>query len=368
MEQHNRIFGLDLFRAAAIFMVVIANSLYLFQMQITSIGQFAAITGFLGLEMFFVLSGYMLGKYFYPVFMEPGFGWKNAGGFLKRKLLPIFILYLLVVIMNYIIAWFADYPVNDGWKYFLLIQNFSKPIPMFFPESWGLPVIIFGVLMFVLLLSGLSKIISQKQKQAVFPIATIGLILVFIWTKWLYNDTTANTNVNQWEVSLRTVAIYRFDSVFIGVLISWLFHPDGTFCKKAKWVLALVGCGIVGFFIVGVGYLQLLIETHKVFWNIFYLPLASIGLGCFLPLLSQWESAAVFLQKPIRFLSRISYSVFLLHFSVLLLTEEFLFNLNSSGTKLVVLSLIYVLFAFLSGTILYYLAEKPMRKRFGQLI
>ena len=299
MESKNHIFGIDLYRATAILMVLLANTIYFFQLQIPAVSNLAPVIGYLGLEIFFVLSGFLLGKSFYPVFMDENFGLPQLGKFLKRKLWRILPLYFLVLLANIAIAAAMNYPYFFVWKYFLFVQNFSKTIPPFFPESWGLPVIVFGILWFSVLLFGISKVVGKKQKSAAFAVATLGLILIFIWTKWLFHTQHPQNNMAQWEAELKTVAVFRFDSIFIGVLFSWLFYVKNSFWKKAKWFFASIGfCGMA-FLVVGVGSLQLLIETHSLFWNIFYLPLTSLVLSCFIPVLSQWQAVARFIGQPV---------------------------------------------------------------------
>lgn len=363
MKQHNRIFGFDFFRATAILMVVLANGIYFFQLQSALVAQLAALMGFLGLEMFFVLSGFLLSKSIWPVFRKEDFGWIAVRDFLSRKLLQIVPLYFLIVIVNIAITSWMAYPVADLWKYFFFVQNFAKPIPAFFPESWGLPVIVLSILTFPLLLLGFSRIVAQKQKAGLFPILTIVLVVVFLWTKWLYDGHTSNTTMAQWNVSLKTVALFRFDSIFIGVFMGWVFRDSSTISAKVKWVFAGMGCIGMAFIAVGVGYLQILIETHPTFWNIFYLPLTSLSLAFFLPVLSHWQLVPGMIKSAVTFISKISYPIYLVHFSiVLLLMEHFLVEDYTAAGRISMIAIGYIAVTFIVGTALFYLVEKPLLK------
>ena len=361
MEQ-NRIFGLDFFRAAAIVLLLLANALFLFQMEIPAIMQFVPIMGFLGLEIFFVLCGFWLGHSLLKIFSNDDFGSNAALSFVRKRVFRIVPLYFIVVLANIVLAFSMDYGVVDVWKYFFFIQNFSKPIPSFFPESWGLPVIVFATLLFPLLLWAFSGIVNKKQKPLLFPLITVGLILIFLWTKWIYNDHTSNTTITQWDVALKTVTIYRLDSVFIGVLMAWLMKLQ--FVQSAKWFLAAFGFVGIFFIAVGVGYFQLLIENHALFWNVFYLPITSFSLALFLPLFFSWQSMPAFLQIPIAGLSKISYSVYLIHFSiVLLLMEHFLMVNFESSSNLLLLAGGYLGLTLFLGFLIWRFVEKPLRKR-----
>jgi len=363
METNHRLFGLDFYRAAAILMVLLANVLNALQLANPTVAQFAPIVGFLSLEIFFVLCGFLLGRSFYGIFMAENFSANDALRFVKSKMLRIIPLYWLVLLINIGIAYAMDYEVENPWSFFLLLQNFAKPIPAFFPESWGLPVIVFAILMFVGLLTALSRIIGQKQKPMVFFLSTIGLTAVFLWTKWLYHTQNEITDVTRWDVSLKTVAIYRLDSVYIGVLFSCLFLQARVVWEKTKWILAFLGFNGLIFLALGIAIFQLDIESHAAFWNIFYLPLTTVVLGCFLPMFANWQSVPGILRKIVSSLSRAAYAIYLVHFSiVLLLAEHWLKTdfLNSEAVSL--LSMVYVSFSLLLGWLLHFLVERRIKK------
>ena len=359
----SRLFGLDLYRASAIVLLLLANVLNAFQIANPGVAQFAPIVGFVSLEIFFVLCGFLLGKSFYGIFMSENFSANDALRFVKHRILRIVPLYVLVLLINLVIAFAMDYPISNSWSFFFLLQNFSKPIPAFFPESWGLPVIFFATLMFVALLTALSRIIGQKQKSLVFFLATVGLIAVFLWTKWLYHTQNTVTDITRWDTSLKTVAIFRFDSVYIGTLFACLCLQARVVWNQIKWVLAFVGFNGLVFLAFGIAIFQLDIESNAAFWNLFYLPLTTVILCCFLPMLTAWESAPKLLQKPITSLSRMAYSIYLVHFSiVLLLTEHWLQTDFSSSHSVWILSFIYIFVSLILGGLLYYLFEKCIRK------
>lgn len=364
-----RIFGIDFYRATAILMVLLANTIYFFQLQIPAISALAPMIGYLGLEIFFVLSGFLLARSFYPVYANQDFGLLPLLSFLKRKLLRIVPLYFLVLLANIAIASAMHYPYFFAWKYFLFVQNFSKTIPPFFPESWGLPVIVFGMLFFTVLLFGVSRIIAQRQKPIAFAVTALVLILVFLWTKWLFHTQHPQTDMAQWEATLKTVTVFRLDSVFIGVFFGWLYSEAGALWIKLKWIFAVFGLIGLGFLAVGVGYLQLLIENHPIFWMVLYLPLTSLILSFFLPMLSVWQAGPKFFRRPITVVSAISYSIYLTHFSIVLLSmEHFLFNDFSEDSNLILLAFAYFFTAIVSGFLLYWLIEKRLSKALKSLI
>lgn len=356
---NQRIFGLDLLRVLAIVLLLLANVLNSYQLASPALAQFAPIVGFVSLEIFFVLCGFLLSRSVYAIFMSESFSTADGIRFLKHKMLRIVPLYLLVLIANIWIAYAMDYRVENVWAFFFFVQNFAQPIPAFFPESWGLPVIVFGILMFVGLLMALSRIVKQQHKSVVFLLAAIGLIAVFLWTKWLYHTQHETTDVAVWDASLKTVAIYRFDSIYIGVLFGWMSLQLRAFWEKAKFLLAFLGCNGLVFLAFGIAIFELDIESHAAFWNIFYLPITSVILCLFLPVFADWQTAPAFLQKTVAVLSKSTYGIYLVHFSiVLLLTEHFMLIDFSDSGALLQMNAVYVLGSIVLGSMLYFGIEK----------
>ena len=109
------------------------------------------------------------------------------------------------------------------------------------------------------------------------------------------------------------------------------------------------------------GYLRILPETFPFVWNVVYLPLASLSIAFFVPFLSQLETSITIIKKPIVFISTISYSIYLLHYSVILQ----LLMLFVDKTKMSLLQLHLITAAYLTITVIisylfYRFYEKPM--------
>ncbi|HEU0136653.1 MAG TPA: acyltransferase family protein, partial [Flavobacterium sp.] len=65
IKDSNRIFGLDFMRATAIMMVLIGHCAWIFPASEGVIMQLLAMSGYLGVEIFFVLSGFLIGNILY---------------------------------------------------------------------------------------------------------------------------------------------------------------------------------------------------------------------------------------------------------------------------------------------------------------
>jgi peptidoglycan/LPS O-acetylase OafA/YrhL len=360
-QPNNRIFGLDLMRALAITMVVLGHTAWIIPENDHFFYKLLLLSGFLGVEVFFVLSGFLIGKILYQLYLKEDFSIKTVFYFLKRRWFRTFPNYFLILLVNLAIASVVGYTASSWWKYFLFLQNLNTTMLPFFPESWSLSVEEFAyvVLPFFLLIVG--SFIKSNNKSRFFLWSISTLILIFFCAKMYYQTTTSNTTLSQWNLSLKAVVVYRLDSIFIGVLGSWIYFNYTSLWQKSKSIFLVLGMLLFFFLFVGIGYLGWRIEAASLFWNVLYLPLLSVAIACFLPFLSEWKEEQSLIRKPITFISLISYSIYLLHYSViLLLMKQYLIIEENNDIQLVTFLSCYILITIVLSYFLYRFYEKPM--------
>jgi peptidoglycan/LPS O-acetylase OafA/YrhL len=231
----------------------------------------------------------------------------------------------------------------------------------FFPESWSLSVEEFayvGLPFSVLLVTYLLK---PKQKKYAFIGVVIALILILFFSKYYYNATTSNTTLQQWNVSLKAVVWYRIDSIFYGVAMSWIALNHQSFWIKNKVNLAFIGTVMAVLMFMGVGYFRITIDQFPLFWNVLYLPLTSITLALFLPYLSEWRSTKLPFKSVIELTSKISYSIYLIHYGVVLQLMKHFFNTETLATyQLHFYTLVFLVITFGLSYLNYRFFERPI--------
>jgi peptidoglycan/LPS O-acetylase OafA/YrhL len=360
-QSENRIFGLDLMRAMAILMVVFGHCVWIFPITNGLFHQLLVLSGFFGVEVFFVLSGFLIGKILYQLYLKEDFTFKTVFYFLKRRWFRTLPNYYLVLLINIGVAGIVGYPLFYLWKYFFFLQNWNTTMLSFFPESWSLSVEEFAYLILPVFLLLLGIIVKPSHKPKFFLWSVIVLILIFFCNKIYYQNITENTTLTQWNMSLKAVVMYRLDSIFIGVLCSWVYCNFITFWQRSKYIFFVLGTLIFLFQFVAIGYFGLLIETHPALWNVFYLPLISVAVACFLPFLSDWRTEKSIVQKPVIFISLISYSVYLLHYSIVLqLLKHYIHYDSQNPVQLYGFVAAYVGITFSLSYLLYRFYEKPI--------
>lgn len=356
-----RVFGLDLMRAMAISMVLCSHILWIYNPNDGIIRQLFALFGFLGVEFFFVLSGFLIGKIIYRVFIKEEFTIKNALGFLKRRWFRTLPNYFLVLLVNIVITISLGYAIPQLGLYFVFLQNGFSKMPTFFPESWSLSVEEWAYLVLPISLLLFSGLVKPKNKNRFFLMITLLLIALFIFFKVIYNSKTPTTNLDEWNVSLKSVMVYRLDAIFMGVLCAWICINFEKNWVRFKFASACIGVFIMMYMYFGMGYLKILPTTFPFIWNVVYLPLASLSIAFFVPFFSQLEMSVGIIKKPIEFISKISYSIYLLHYSIIMqLLMLFVKREALSLAELHLITAFYLAITVAASYALYRFYEKPM--------
>lgn len=312
-DYRNRILGLDILRACAIVIVIYNHTFFMTASQ--GISALYKISAFLGIELFFVLSGFLVGYSLLSSVNDGDFNVRKVVRFLKRRwfrTLPGYYLFLLINIVLMVCKWRRDWEfrvpaysffmyMGDSTKsYWIFLQNMFEPIQQFFIESWSLPVEEWFYLSFPVSLLILSTLVKTQKKYT-----SLILILVFIALSTGYRLSLSLRGTI--GISIETVA-GRMDSIMYGVLAAYvkLYFSGywGTYRKHA---------GTAGF----IGLLCCLYTVMGVEVGIlkatFFIPAVDICLCLLLPLASGYQKGHIFFARPITHVSLISYSLFLLH-------------------------------------------------------
>lgn len=357
-----RVFGLDIMRAVAILLVVFSHALWIVPGAKGLIPDVLSLAGVIGVEIFFVLSGFLIGRIVYKIFVTDDFNFNRVKYFWVRRWFRTLPNYYFILIVNIITAIYLGTELPDNlWQYFFFLQNFAWEMPLFFTESWSLPIEEFAYIIGPLLLYVLVLFKLNISKSKLFGLVTIAIILFFTITKIIYNINTDQSDMVFWNVNLKASTLYRIDAIYFGVFAAYLSMVESKKWNKLSGLSFVIGAIIF----MGLNYIiptkQLFIETHPFFWNVLYLPINSIAIALCLPLLSNIKSAPKFISIPVTTISIISYSMYLLHYSIVLQLLKYYFpseGLSSFDVSIYIS--VYVIITILLSYILYKVFEKPM--------
>ncbi len=361
-KTHQRIFGLDVLRAVAIILVLLSHSTFLlFPLEINFVVSIFQFFGAIGVDLFFVLSGFLIGGILLRQIQQKKTQFKDVFYFWIRRWFRTLPNYFLILLLSIGVFYLLYGFVNEHTgSYFLFLQNFATPIPEFFKESWSLSIeefaYIIGPLILLLLFFSFKKI----DKIRLFLLTTILIIIAVTIGRYIYYLNHDFLNYSDWSHHIRKVVIYRVDSIYYGFIGAYVALSFKDWWQVKKWKLFVLAAVL---FFGGHTYIFLFdIQPHEfpLFYSIFYLPFVSVSLLLFFPFFSSWEKGT-FLKVPITRISILSYGLYLINFTIILLPlQSLIIAIEASLSIKITVFVGYWVLSFVGAHLLYRFYEKPL--------
>ncbi len=305
-----RVFGLDLLRAIAILMVLLAHSRLLLPHRYAWGGQLS-IFGQLGVELFFVLSGFLIGGIVLKTFPDAPSGGSLLRFWTRRwfRTLPNYYLFLA---LNVGLYWVRGLPLPDVGAYGLFLQNLTREGPRFFAESWSLATEEWFYLLFPVLVLAAARIRPRLREASLLALSAVFSLSLAARLLALGSPGVS------WD-DLSKGVVFRLDAPMAGVLGAWL--KAGW---PQAWERARVGSALLGVPLLGVSSALLLHAGLPLAVRSLALTGCSLGVLACLPALDAWRAAQGAFASCVRRISLWSYSLYLCHLPVLTLLTRLL--------------------------------------------
>jgi peptidoglycan/LPS O-acetylase OafA/YrhL len=356
-----RIHGLDTLRALAI-MLVFANHYMGFVTNKPTFGIVSEL-GWMGVDLFFALSGYLIGNQIFAGLREGGFSLKN---FYARRLLRTLPNYYVVL------ALYAFWPLFAGtaphapwWKYWTFTLNFELIPGTRFSHAWSLCV----EEQFYLLLPAVVLLIAAVRAPlrlgwcAIAASLVAGMILRAL--AWQDVQPPADGNARAYtEIYYATWA--RFDELIVGVMLALIKnHHAAAWTRLTSAGNAMFAGGLA----VTALACWYFLDGHFGFGQtVFGYPLLGLGFGMLL--LAGLSPGSLLARIRIPGAASIalwSYAIYLTHKQLCIILARQLerhYQLDPGGPLVVSL---LIAASVLAGFLLYILVETPfmrLRERF----
>jgi len=239
---NNRNYGLDTLRSLAIILVFMFHCfMYSKSPLLTSIGH----VGWVGVDLFFVLSGYLIGNQIFSALKKQNFSLKM---FYMRRFLRTLPNYFIVLALYFLIPSFRELPLTTPlWKFMTFTQNFGLSVSAF-SHAWSLCIEeqFYFMLPIVLLL-----VIYKKALRLGWFL--IGALLIgemlLRGTLWLHYIQHAGDNTFKlYMTNLYYPSFSRLDGLILGVAIAMVrnFHEEtwARITNKGNWwmLFGIIGC------------------------------------------------------------------------------------------------------------------------------
>ena len=158
----------------------------------------------------------------------------------------------------------------------------------------------------------------------------------------------------------RKVVIYRVDSIYIGFIVVYLVRKFSISSEKNKNILLILGVLIFISTHLIIFIFNLIPEINLGFYVFGYLQLVILSLALLFPYFSTLNYYGIFV-KPIQFISIHSYSIYLINYSIVLLSLKEIFDIESMTLfELGSLIILYLSFTIILSFLLYKYFESPI--------
>ncbi|EFP8852438.1 acyltransferase, partial [Shigella dysenteriae] len=257
---------LDFCRASAIILVLLSHGRYFLLPAFPQLN-FLKFGGFLGVELFFVLSGFLIGKILLEKINNTTSPAEWVVGFWCRRWLRTYPSYLLFLIINIVLIFSIRpefYP--NVVRYLTFSQSLLTPHPSFFGEAWSLAIEEIFYLITPLLFTILFALTKNKKTSLNLTIAIL-ITLPFA----LRVNAAFNSDLSFNEI--RTISLFRIDSIMYGILALILFS------KLNIRKIANIGMLLIPLCIYIAAQDDTLINKN-LFYKMFLFPMANIGFAC----------------------------------------------------------------------------------------
>jgi len=301
MNPQNRSFGLDFMRAFAICLVLISH-----------FAKTNEFFGFWGVEIFFGLSGFLIGQILWRNFAGTS-QWtiSHVFNFWSRRwwrTLPNYYLFLIIS-LAFSYFYYHNLPSIDIFsKYLWFGQNLLTSNRNFYGVSWSLCVEEWLYLVFPIVLFTYSRFIKSKAASFISTLITffIGCAAIRYYLISIGDGD-----------SIRTVTLTRVDAIACGIAIAYFFVIKPVSLFKSQIAFAI---GVIFTFMpvtIAYGFHLTLEELRQ---DPILLLVVPLGASLTLPLISIWQPSVktpAFILKWVENLSLWSYSIYLSHIPIL---------------------------------------------------
>ena len=356
-KSDERIRGLDVLRALAIIFVFMYHYVVFVSRQPTF--SFIDEIGWVGVDLFFVLSGYLIGhQIFSPIANQREFSFKI---FYYRRLLRTLPTYLFVLGIYFLIPNFRENTILPPlWKFLTFTQNFGLQTGTAFSHAWSLCV----EEQFYLILPVMALIIIYKKSIHYGWVILFGLLLIGMFLRgslWVYYNQHANNHFHAlYYTKIYYSSFCRLDELVFGVAIAMLrnFHKDlwAKITKKGNLIL------LFGIISSGITFYLFLQYHYSRFVTALGYPLLGISFAALtLAALSQNSYLYKIRIPGAATLAVWSYAIYLVHKPVSVLIYGELSKFGVDASSLASISII-ILASIVAGWLLYICIELPFLK------
>lgn len=344
--------NLDSVRAFAILTIVLSHvSNWVPQMPANI--AFILYAGQFGVELFFALSGYLIGRSLLSEYFKHRS--VNIARFLAKRATRIVPPYLIILIIYSLGSYFLE-GEKFQTEYIFLIQNYLYEMPYFF-ASWALCIEMHFYIILPFLYIFLDRFIFKLGKP--LSIITVTFICLFP----LISRALALENIvapMPWGF-YSTATHLHYDAIAYGVLAAYISHKRFPILNKLNGITALFACVLLAVSTVSIHLLNYQLEYE-------FAPMV-VGLLSAIAILCLAEGPQYNLSSngTVKLLAKTSFSIYLAHGIALHAVNiglRYLVFLDSTPSRFMLMTTASIA----SGFLFYGLIEKSLDTKRDELL
>jgi peptidoglycan/LPS O-acetylase OafA/YrhL len=351
--QISRVYGLDMFRAFAILFVLIGHCFQHSKIppEISTFGRL----GILGVELFFVLSGFLIGSIIMLLIEEKRFhSFADISSFWKRRWLRTLPLYFVALLAFIRLDYQGRHNLFEYPTYFVFMQNFAYKIPEFFELSWSLAIEEHFYLWFPVAFLIWERITKRAHLAIILTALTfITIAYAFRLSHPIFSDW------NEYNRTIRLTVLSRMDAIMFGVLMAATKHYWNVGFNWVNRATPFTAAMLVLLCTWWFGESPHLMQSRELQINLFTVQsiLCALLLPWFDGMRSTGGRGGFFVIT-----SKLSYSLYLVHILVIVAVNkalQYLGLFDQIYSNPFVLYPLYFSFFYLVSWVTYHQIEKP---------
>ena len=309
-------FGLDAIRACAVTSVLLAHGSLFYTTGFPEARYLLVIFGVLGVEIFFALSGFLVGRQLLLVAEGRATAWR----FLVRRWVRTLPNYYLFLAINAALAWWVIDRQGPDWRFVWFAQELAWPATsQFFPESWSLAVEEWFYLLAALAFAGAAAMRATPRALG------WGLLLLLV------AGPVVRLLVQEFhpipiDAGVRKMSLLRLDSLAYGLAAAWLERYRPAAFERAKGldvrivaiVLAIASVALLARWSVNLAVFDVARDHGARLHAAVLFSALPLAAAMLLPFLSSWQRQGTRAVRGIGAIAAWSYSIYLVHFPLLL--------------------------------------------------
>jgi peptidoglycan/LPS O-acetylase OafA/YrhL len=353
-----RLAGLDTLRALAVTLVVLHHYTLFVTRDDATFGWVGEM-GWVRVDLFFALSGYLIGRQIFSALAAPR--GLSLGRFYARRLLRTLPNFYVVVALYYLLPGFhGEAPLPAVWRLLTFTLNVGLPPGTAFSHAWSLCI----EEQFYLVLPAVALAAAAWRGSIKWAWAGLALLVIggMLWRDALWHRVVAG---NEWGQNHYFKFIYygtlcRADELLAGVALALTrqYHP-----RAWRWLTSNGNfAAVLGLAVLAGACALFLKDRYALAPTVFGFPLLALGFGLLIVAALSEKSLLRDIRIPgAASVALWSYAIYLLHRQVCFLGARGLKALGYPPESMVTI-IVLLLASVFTGWLLFRLVETPFMR------